>query len=94
MRNLENLSHEDAQKSGWKILKPLNCEVVGKAVLEDADNGITIMKSTKRFPVFSKKPSPDGEKNWIIGYIYNTSTEIHKGEQVSVAEALVFVPEP
>ncbi len=78
MRSLENLSHEDAQKEGWKILEPLNCEVVGKATFADED--VSIMKSTKRFKV-------EG------GWVYNASTEIHKaGGQVSIAEALVFVP--
>lgn len=77
MRNFNNLNQEDAAKSGWKILKDLESEVVGKAVFGDGET--MIMKSTKRFKV-------DG------GWIYNTSTEIHKGGQVSVAEALVFVP--
>ena len=77
MRNLSNLSLDDAKKSGWDILKPLDCEVVGKAVLRDKTT--CVMKSTKRFKV-------DG------GWIYNTSTEFHKGKEISVAEALVFVP--
>ncbi len=83
-RSLENMNQEDAMKSGWKILKPLDSEVVGKAVFEstNAINGapLTIMKSTKRFKV-------EG------GWMYNTSTEIHKGLEVSVAEALAFMPE-
>lgn len=78
MRSFFNLTGTDAEKTGWKILTPLNCEVVGKAVLNEAD--LNIMKSTKRFKV-------------VGGWIYNTSTEIHKGGNISVAEALVFVPE-
>jgi len=78
MRNLKNLNHDDAKKSGWEILKPLDCEVVGKAVLKQGT--MSVMKSTKRIKV-------DG------GYIYNTSTEIHKGSQVTCAEALCFVPD-
>ena len=78
MRNFNNLSIEDSKKSGWDTLKPLNCEVVGKAVLREKT--LSIMKSTKRFKVNG-------------GWIYNTSTEIHKGKEVAVAEALVFVPE-
>ena len=80
MRSLKNLSHTDAEKTGWQILIPLGCEVVGKAVYEEKASGISIMKSTKRFLV----PS---------GWIYNTSTEYHKQDKVAVAEALVFVPE-
>jgi len=80
MRDFENLNHEQAIAAGWKILKPLNCDVVGKAVLHDEGNGVDIMKSTKRFEVKG-------------GWIYNTTTELHKGQNVSVAEALVFVPE-
>ena len=79
MRNLENMSREDAEKSGWKILKPLECEVIGKATFKDADTSIKIMKSTKRFQV----PG---------GWIYNTTTEYHKQDKIAVAEALVFVP--
>ena len=80
MRNMENLNQEQATKNGWNILVPFvpDSEVIGKAVYE-ADN-LRIMKSTKRIKVNG-------------GWIYNTSTEIHKGEQVSIAEALVFVPE-
>uniref|UniRef100_A0A6H1ZXU6 Uncharacterized protein n=1 Tax=viral metagenome TaxID=1070528 RepID=A0A6H1ZXU6_9ZZZZ len=78
MRAVTNLNHKDAQAVGWKILIPLECEVVGKAVLETKEE--TIMKSTKRFKV-------EG------GYIYNTSTEYHKGSEIAIAEALVFVPE-
>ncbi|GAI45087.1 unnamed protein product [marine sediment metagenome] len=79
MRSLKNLTHEQSKENGWEILKPLNCEVVGKSIFEDA--AITIMKSTKRFKV-------DG------GWIYNTSTEIRNimSDHASVAEALVFVP--
>lgn len=77
MRNLTNMNIEDSKKNGWETLKPLNCEVVGKAVYKKG--ALSIMKSTKRFAV-------EG------GYIYNTSTEIHKGKEVAVAEALVFVP--
>lgn len=77
-RNLENLTNEQAKASGWKIIKPFESEVVGKAVLETVDG--YIMKSTKRLQV-------DG------GWIYNTSTETKDGEgRISVAEALVFVP--
>jgi len=39
-----------------------------------------IMKSTKRFKVNG-------------GWIYNTSTEIHEGDDIAIAEALAFVPE-
>lgn len=77
MRSLTNLSHEDAASNGWYILRPLNCEVIGKAVFDNGDT--QIMKSTKRFKV-------EG------GWIYNTSTEIHENNHVAVAEALVFVP--
>jgi hypothetical protein len=86
MRDLTNDSKEKAELNGWKIVKPLNCEVVGKAVYSEPETdtrellGIFIMKSTKRFAV----PG---------GWIYNTTTEFHKGEYVSVAEALVFVPD-
>lgn len=73
-----NLTHEDAKKDKWLIVKPLDCEVVGKAVYGDGIDQ-SIMKSTKRFKV-------EG------GWIYNTSTEYHKGDRVSIAEALVFVP--
>lgn len=90
MRNLKNMTHSQAQESGWEVIKPLDCEVVGKAVFKRKTEAI--MKSTKRFPVFSQKLSPDGEQNEIIGWIYNTSTEYHKGKGVSIAEALVFVP--
>lgn len=78
MRNLRNMTQDDARKSGWDVVKPLDCEVVGKAIYDTPH--LSIMKSTKRFVV----PG---------GFIYNTSTEIHKGTQVAVAEALVFVPE-
>jgi hypothetical protein len=80
MRDMENLNQDQARQNGWKVLVDLECEVIGKAVLRDENNGIDIMKSTKRFKV-------EG------GWIYNTSTEVHKsGGQVSIAEALVFVP--
>jgi len=78
MRDMKNLNQEQAKASGWNILVDLGSEVIGKATYEAGN--LEIMKSTKRFKV-------EG------GWIYNTSTEIHKGEQVSVAEALVFVPE-
>ncbi len=79
-RNMENTSHEQAEKNGWKILKPLNCEVVGKAVYENPEKTADrIMKSTKRFKV-------EG------GWIYNTTTEYHNEYGVSVAEAICFVP--
>ncbi len=88
MRDMSNVSHDQAGKNGWKIVKPLNCEVVGKATFDGtcADGsgnscGLEIMKSTKRFKV----PG---------GWIYNTTTEIHKGSMVSCAEALAFVPDP
>ncbi len=81
MRDMEITSNSGAEQKGWKIVVPFPGEVVGKAVLADKDNGIDIMKSTKRFRV-------DG------GWIYNTSTEIHKGEHIAIAEALVFVPDP
>lgn len=77
-RDVRNLSQEDAQNVGWKILKDIKSEVVGKAVLETKEE--TIMKSTKRFKVNG-------------GWVYNTSTEYHKGIRVSIAEALVFVPD-
>jgi hypothetical protein len=84
MRDLKNLNHNDAEKAGWRIIRPLNCEVVGKAIYDEGDEStetvVRIMKSTKRFRV----PG---------GWIYNTSTEYHKTGYVSVAEALVFVPE-
>jgi hypothetical protein len=79
MRNLGNMSYEDAQRSGWEILKDLDCEVIGKAVFNDKPLSINIMKSTKRFKV----PG---------GWIYNTSVEYHKQDKVAIAEALVFVP--
>lgn len=80
MRDMEITSNSGAEQKGWKIIVPFPGEIVGKAVLADAVNGIDIMKSTKRFAV----PG---------GWIYNTSTEIHKGGQISIAEALAFVPE-
>lgn len=80
MRDMTNLNHEQAKANGWEIIKPCDFEVVAKAVYQDED-GNKIMKSTKRFSV-------------IGGWIYNTSTEYHKGNQISVAEALVFVPMP
>ena len=76
-RNMENTSNAEAEKNGWKIIVPFPGELVGKAVY--SEGAVQIMKSTKRFKV-------EG------GWLYNTSTEIHKKEQVSVAEALVFVP--
>lgn len=81
-RNLKNTSNKEAKENGWEIVKPLEMEVIGKAVYEynmPGETKISIMKSTKRFKV-------DG------GWMYNTSTEIHKGNKVSVAEALAFVP--
>ena len=80
MRNMANTSNEEAKKSGWKIIVPFPGELVGKATLEDTDNGINIMKSTKRFTV----PG---------GWLYNVSTEIHTQKGVAIAEALAFVPE-
>ena len=76
-RNMMNATHEDAVKSGWNIMVDGSLEVVCKAVYEK--DSIRIMKSTKRLPV----PG---------GFIYNTSTEIHNGSNVSVAEAVCFVP--
>ena len=78
VRSLGNTSNDEAKASGWEILKPLNCEVVGKAILKD--DVCAIMKSTKRFKV----PG---------GWIYNTSTEYTTNAGVSIAEALCFVPE-
>ena len=77
MRTLTNLSTKQAEANNWIIPVPLDSEVVGKAIFEEGD--IRIMKSTKRFKVDS-------------GWVYNTSTEYHKGTNVSVAEALAFVP--
>ncbi len=77
MRGLKNMNQSEAKENGWEVLKDLGCEVVGKAVYRDGD--VEIMKSTKRFPV-------EG------GWVYNTTTEIHREGNVSVAEALVFVP--
>jgi len=86
-RNLDNLNQQQAKANGWKILKPLNCEVVGKATYEvNTEEGhIQIMKSTKRFPVYAE------DNLTLLGWIYNTSTEYHKDNNVSIAEALVFV---
>lgn len=78
MRDLTNVSHGQAEKNGWNIVKPLNCEVVGKAVYDK--EGTRIMKSTKRFQV----PG---------GWMYNTTTEIDKGGNITCAEALAFVPD-
>ena len=85
MRDMTNLNQTQAEKSGWNMLVPFvpDCEVIGKAVYEGlnvAGDTLRIMKSTKRFKVNG-------------GWIYNTSTEMHSGAQISVAEALVFVPE-
>jgi len=87
-RELNITSNEDARAKGWNIIVPFPGELIGKAVFvgEEGRKEITrpipikIMKSTKRIRV-------DG------GCIYNTTTEYHKGDVVSVAEALVFVPE-
>ena len=77
MRSLKNLNREDAEKNGWEILKPLaNCEILGKSVYNKGRD--KIMKVTKRIKV-------EG------GFLYNTSTEYHKGDGISIAEALVFV---
>lgn len=83
MRNITNITAKDAKKDGWKIHKLPNdkdFEVIAKATYEK--NGQKIMKSTKRFKCLG-------------GWIYNTSTEFqsYNGE-ISVAEALAFVPEP
>jgi len=78
MRELKNLNNEDAKADGWKILRDLKSEVIGKAIYEQGNH--FIMKSTKRFKV----PG---------GWIYNTSTEIYKGENLTAAEALCFVPD-
>lgn len=81
MRDMKIISNEGAEKAGWDIVVPFPGEVVGKAVLQNRADGIDIMKSTKRFKVKG-------------GWIYNTSTEIHKvGGGLAIAEALVFVPE-
>ncbi len=83
MRDMDITSNEEAKAKGWKIIVPFPGEVVGKAVYkeaEDAGRELSIMKSTKRLRV------PGGS-------IYNTSTEIHKERRVSIAEALVFVPD-
>lgn len=78
MRSLKNLNHDDAENNGWEILKPLaDCEILGKLVYNKGRD--KIMKSTKRIKI-------EG------GFLYNTSTEYHKGDQIAVAEALVFVP--
>ena len=82
-RNLDNLNQQQAEANGWKMLKPLNCEVIGKAVYSSKDT--QIMKSTKRFPVYAE------DNLTLLGWIYNTSTEYHKDNNVSIAEALVFV---
>ncbi len=80
MRNLENISNEQAQATGWKIIVPFESEVVGKATYEDEER--TIMKSTKRLKV----PG---------GWLYNTSTEICRKIDTSttIAEALAFIPD-
>ncbi len=80
MRDMSNLTHEQAKSNGWEILVPLKCEVVGKATFQD--NGQEIMKSTKRFKV----PG---------GWVYNTSTEMRNNSDgtIAIAEALAFVPE-
>jgi len=78
MRALNNITNKDAKKNGWKIIKADDTmEVVSKATY--SDNYQTIMKTTKRFKVSG-------------GWIYNTSTEYCKNNNVSIAEALVFVP--
>ena len=77
MRDMKNVSNEGAKLAGWEIIVPFTGELIGKAVYNDKDT--KIMKSTKRIRV-------EG------GFIYNTSTEIHKFGGASVAEALVFVP--
>ena len=77
MRSMSVTSNEEAKLKGWKIIVPFPGEVVGKASFAGKEE--QIMKSTKRFKV-------EG------GWIYNTSTEHHKGGNASVAEALVFVP--
>jgi len=80
MRNMKNLNQKQAKKHGWNILVPFvpDSEVIGKATYDDGV--IRIMKSTKRFIV----PG---------GWLYNTTTEIHKFGNVAVAEALAFVPD-
>lgn len=80
MRDMKVTSNEEAKTAGWEIVVPFPGELVGKATYSDPAADVEIMKSTKRFKV-------EG------GWIYNTSTEIHKGGNASVAEALVFVPE-
>lgn len=85
-RKMNNVSNKDAEAAGWKIVVPFESAVVGKATFAGeevrADGvkvSVKIMKSTKRLKV----PG---------GFLYNTTTEFHKGDQVAVAEALAFVP--
>lgn len=86
-RKFDIVSNEDAKAKGWDIIVPFPGELIGKAVFvgeETTSDGrnlpIKIMKSTKSFRV-------EG------GWVYNTTTEYHKGDNVSVTEALVFVPQ-
>ena len=87
-RKLDNVSNESAEATGWEIIVPFPGEVIGKATFSGDMSRkyqckpplpIKIMKSTKRLAV----PG---------GFLYNTTTEFHKGDQVAVAEALAFVP--
>lgn len=87
MRNLKNTNHDEAKANGWEIIKPLDCEVVGKAVYKKGEEAI--MKSTKRFPVWGQD---ENKTQTLLGWIYNTTTEHHKGTEIAIAEALVFVP--
>jgi hypothetical protein len=88
MRDMKNVNQKQAKINGWNIIVPFapDCEVIAKAVYEDGESCLRIMKSTKRFKV----PG---------GWIYNISTEVHSNREkpdqvVSVAEAVTFVPEP
>ena len=78
MRNMEVVSNQEAEQAGWKVVVPCPGELVGKTTYNKEGTGI--MKSTKRFKV----PG---------GWLYNISTEIHENGNVSVAEALEFVPD-
>jgi len=80
MRDMTNMSHEQARASGWEIAKEADFEVIAKAVYDESNADLRIMKSTKRLSV----PG---------GWIYTTSTEVHKEGKISVAEAMVFVPQ-
>ena len=84
-RKMDIASNEEAKAAGWEIVVPFPGKVVGKATFVgemtwgEQSYHIEIMKSTKRLVV----PG---------GFLYNTTTEFHKGNQVAIAEALAFVP--